>query len=489
MAKPNYKFQMYRQLQANIPNIYADARKAADEIGIPKELRGKFGLTGAISGCPAPLREDIAHATEEGGKEVIPLAKLVDEIRELVKSVYGDEYDAAPTSTCEAALWVTFDSLFSPPALGRGDNYRSRYIALYEKHLHHQGGYGRPFPPKYKDIIADRGSTSGELGFYGKRQNNLDTVMVPLAGARYDVHGIKYYPTPLLTDVDPDGSIENIKKHAQIHMSQLAGFTGLAYETPGYGYAKKDTDGTPLLQKKIGQLAKELNLPYVQDNAWGIPFIGTDLRKTGADVIVYAMDKAAGAATSGLVIGKEDVMVNIRRAMGMHGDRYGTTASYGKAAYVTFDPGKEALLSQIQTLKVLRDNPSVLTKPVDDLERIVREEFSKINLPDKLKSGILISKSYNSTAVEVNYENTWKGGELGIPIFSIEDMYAGSNIFQTGCAQMGVIPTVAYDGNIYISPGLGTCNSKGQLVEDSMRYAVKALVRLIEITCGYAGLV
>lgn len=489
MAKPNYKFQMYRQLQANIPNIYAEARTASDEIGIPKEIRGKFGLTGAISGCPAPLREDIQEYTEKGGQEVIPLAKLVDEIRELVKSVYGDEYDAAPTSTCEAALWVTFDSLFSPPALGRGDNYRSRYIALYEKHLHHQGGYGRPFPPKYKDIIADRGSTSGELGFYGKRQNNLDTVMVPLAGARYDVHGIKYYPTPLLTDVDPDGSIENIKKHAQMHMSQLAGFTGLAYETPGYGYAKKDTDGTPLLQKKIGQLAKELNLPYVQDNAWGIPFIGTDPRKTGADVIVYAMDKAAGAATSGLVIGKEDVMVNIRRAMGMHGDRYGTTASYGKAAYVTFDPGKEALLSQIQTLKVLRDNPSILTKPVDDLERIVREEFAKINLPANLKEGILISKSYNSTAVEVNYENTWKNGQMGIPIFSIEDMYAGSNIFQTGCAQMGVIPTVAYDGNIYISPGLGTCDSKGQLVDETMRYAVKALVRLIEITCKYAGLV
>lgn len=489
MSKPVYKFQMYRQLQANIASIYGDARKAAEEIGIPAELRGKFGLTGAISGCPAPLRDDIMEASEKGALEVIPLAKLVDEIRELVKSVYGDEYDAAPVSTCEAGLWVAFDTLFSPPMMGRGDNYRSRYIALYEKHLHHQGSYGRPFPPKYKDILADRGSTAGELGFYGKRQNNLDTVIAPLAGARYDVHGIKFHPVPLLTGVDPDGSIDNIRRYADIHRSQLAGFTSLGYETPGYGYAVKDAEGTPLLQKKLGELAHEMNLPYVIDNAWGLPFVGCNPLKTGADAIVYSMDKATGAATSGLIIGREDVMVPIRRALGMHGDRYGTTASYGKAAYVTFDAGKEALLTQIQALKVLRDNPAVLTKPVDVLEQIVREEFASIKLPAHLKDGILISKSYNSTAVEVNYEKTWANGQIGIPIFSIEDMYAGSNIFQTGLAQMGVIPTVAYDGNIYISPGLGTCDKKGQIIEANMRYAVKALVRLIEITCSHAGLI
>ncbi len=489
MAKFKHKFQMYRHLQTNLANIYADARKAGEEIGIPKELKGKFGLTGAISGCPAPLRDDIMHAGEAGAKEVIPLAKLVDEIRELVKEVYGDEFDAAPTSTCEAGLWVTFDSLFSPPLLGRGDNYRSRYIAPYEKHMHHQGSYGRPFPPRFKDIYADRGTTAGELGFYGKRQNNLDTVIVPLAGARYDVHGIKYHPVPLLTGVDPDESMEILGQHADIHAPFLAGITSLGYETPGYGYAVKDENGTPVLQKYLADLAHAYDLPYVIDNAWGLPFVGCNPINTGADVIIYSMDKATGAATSGLIIGREEYMVPIRRALGMHGDRYGTTASYGKAAYVTFDAGKEALLTQIQALKVLKDQPNVLTKPVDDLERIVKEEFGKINLPARLKEGILISKSYNSTAVEVNYEKTWQEGQMGIPIFSIEDMYAGSNIFQTGMAQMGVIPTVAYDGNIYISPGLGTCDSKGQLVEDAMRYAVRAQVKLIEIVCSYAGII
>lgn len=485
--KPKHKYAMYKQLQLNIANIYADAKKAAADLKIPDSLKSKFGLTGAISGCPAPLRDDILEFSEKGAKDVIPLAKLVDDIRELVKDVYGDEYDAAPVTTCEAGLWVTFDSLFSPPMMGRGDSYRSAYIALYEKHLHHQGSYGRPFPPKYKDIFADRGSTAGELGFYGKRQNNLDTVIVPIAGANYDVHGIKYHPVPLLTKADPEQSKELLKKHAAMHAERLSGFTSLAYETPGYGYSVKDKDGVPLMQKYIAEIAKSYNVPYVLDNAWGLPFVGADIRKIGADVIIYSMDKATGSATSGLVIGKEDVMVNVRRAMGMHGDRYGTTASYGKAAYVCFDPGKEALLTQIQALRVLKDRPEVLTKPVDDMEKIIKEEFASINLPNELKDGIVITKSYNSTAVEINYEGSWAKG-LGIPIFSIEDMYAGSNILQTGMTQMGVVPTVAYDANIYVSTGLGTCNSDGSLNHDAMRYAVKALVKLIEITCRYAGL-
>ena len=69
-----YKFQMYKHLQANIPNIYAEAKKAADDIGIPPELRGRFGLTGAISGCPAPLRRDVQEYMHKGVNEVIPLA-------------------------------------------------------------------------------------------------------------------------------------------------------------------------------------------------------------------------------------------------------------------------------------------------------------------------------------------------------------------------------------------------------------------------------
>ena len=486
MAKFKYKYQMYKHLQANIANIYADARKAAEGIGIPAEKKGAIGLTGAISGCPAPLRKDIMEASEKGAVKVIPLSTLVEEIREVVKDVYGDGYDVAPVSTCEAGLWLAFDALCSPPMMGRGDNYRSRYIAPYEKHMHHQGGYGRPFPAKYKDFLADRGSTAGEMGFYGKRQNNLDIVIVPLEGANYDVHGIKYHPVPLLTGVNSDASCEKLKQAAGRHEHMLTGFTSLGYETPGYGYAEKDEKGIPKLQKNIAKIAKEYNVPYIVDNAWGLPFVGFDPVKTGADVVVYSMDKATGSATSGLIIGREDHMVPIRRAMGMHGDRWGTLASYGKAAYVTFDPGKEALLTQIQALKVLRDKPEILTRPVDDLYLLVKDEFSK--LPRDLLDGIIISKSYNSTAVEINYEGTWKNGKMGIPIFSIEDMYAGTNLFQTGMNHMGVVPTVAYDANIYISTGLGTTDENGALLENETRWCLKSLVKLIEIVCGYAGI-
>ena len=486
MSKFKYKYQMYKHLQANIPNIYADARKAAEDIGIPAEKKGAIGLTGAISGCPAPLRKDILEASEKGAVKVIPLSALVEEIRGIVKDVYGDGYDVAPVATCEAGMWLCFDALFTPPMMGRGDNYRSRYIAPYEKHMHHQAGYGRPFPGRYKDYVADRGSTAGELGFYGKRQNNLDTIIVPLEGAKYDVHGIKFHPVPLLTEVNPEGSYENLKKNAERHANMLTGITSLGYETPGYGYADKDSDGVPKLQKYISNLAKDYNIPYVVDNAWGLPFVGFDIIKTGADAVVYSMDKATGAATSGLIIGKEEIMVPIRRAMGMHGDRWGTLSSYGKAAYVTFDPGKEALLSQIQALKVLRDKPEILTKPVDDLYLLVKEEFGA--LPKELQDGIIISKSYNSTAVEVNYEGTWKNGKMGIPIFSIEDMYAGSNLFQTGLSHMGVVPTVAYDANIYISTGLGTTDENGALLENETRWCLKSIVKLIEIVCGYAGI-
>ncbi len=481
-----YKFQMYKHLQANTAKIYAEAKEAAQDLGITGDVKGTIGLTGAISGCPAPMRRNVLEASAEGATKVIPLARLVDEIREIVKDVYGDEYDVCPVNTCEGGLWVAFDTLFSPPLTGRGDKYRGRYIVPLEKHMHHQAGYGRPFPPKYKEFLADRGSTAGEFGFAGKRLDNLDVVVVPLEGGRYPNHGVKYFPVPLLTQVDALASIEAMGKVASRHRDQVTGFSSLGYDTPGYGYREKDSQGTPVLQKGIGQLAKEFNVPYVVDNAWGLPFVGHDPRKTGASAVIYSMDKATGSATSGLIVGQEDVMVSIRRALGMHGDRYGTTASYGKAEYVILDPGKDALITQIQVLKDLRDHPGFYTGQVDQLYDIITSEFH--NAHSKLRDGLRITKSYNSATVEVNYEDTWKEG-LGFPIFSIEDMYAGSHLLQVGLAQMGIIATIAYDGNIFISPGQGTCDDEGYLVEDRMRLAIKGLVALMEIVGRHAGFI
>jgi hypothetical protein len=480
-----YRFQLYKELHKSIPAIYAEAKKYADEIGITPELKGKIGLTGAVSSCHALLTHEVSRAIEDASRKVIENKFLIEEIREIVKDVYGDGFDAAPTNTCEAALWTSFDSLITPPITGRGENYRARYIIPFERHLHHHGGYGRPFPPRYKDLFADRGVTAGELGFSGKRLENTDAVFVPMEGARYELHGIKQHPAVLLANYDAKKTLTRIEATAARHASSLTAFSSLGYDCLGYGYGAKDKDGTPILQTGIAKLAHEYGVPYIVDNAWGTPFIGTDPRAIGADVIAYSMDKSSGAPTVGLIIGREDVMVPIRRALGYHSDRSGMGFSYGKAAYVTNDPGKEALVGLIAALKILRDKPQVMTKPIDGLLKIVKDEFKA--LPKKFHSGLIISKSVNSLAVEINYENTWKDGQMGIPIFSIEDMYAGTHIFQAGMMQMGIIPTIAYDANIFISLGLGTLDAEGNLLEKETRLIVKAMVGLMNIACKHAG--
>src|SRR5579864_806761 len=481
-----FRYDMYETLARNTETIYSEVRKAAGEAGVTDEMRGNLGFTGAVSGCHGLLTRAVSGAIEAGSRKVIQNSTLAAEVRRLVKSHYGDDYDGAMIATCEAALWVSFDALFSPPFTGRGDNYRARYLAPYERHMHHQAGYGRPFPPQYKDLYADRGATAGELGFYGKRLENLDTVIVPMAGARYPCQGIKYHPVPLLTDVDPDGTAAVLGEQAAIHAPFLVGFASLGYDTPGYGYGAKDANGTPVLQQRIAQLARRYNVPYVTDNAWGTPFLGTDLRATGAHIMTYSMDKAAGAPTVGLIIGREDVMVPIRRALGVHGDRWGTTGSYGKAAYVTVDPGKEALLGGIAAMRVLLEHRETMTEPLDTLFEITQEEFKKSSLRE-YGEGWLITKSLNSMAIEINYEHTWDGGALGFPIFTIEDMYSGTNIVQNAMKAAGLVPTIGYDANIFISPGLGTSDEEGALLEREARAMVRTLFRALEIIGKHSG--
>jgi hypothetical protein len=76
---------------------------------------------------------------------------------------------------------------------------------------------------------------------------------------------------------------------------------------------------------------------------------------------------------------------------------------------------------------------------------------------------------------------------MGIPIFSIEDMYSGTSMIQAGLPMAGVIGCIAYDGNVRMSPGLGTVDEDGQLMEEPARYAVRTLVRFIELMCEHAG--
>jgi hypothetical protein len=484
--KFQYRYQLYKHLQANTANIYADCRKAGEEIGITPEMKNNIGATGAISGCHGLLSNEVSKAVEAVARKVINSAALDEELREVVKSVYGDDYDVALTNTCEGGLVICYDVLYAPPMAGRGENYRGRYIAPFERHMHHQGAYGRPFPPKYKEVNAERGEAAGELGVTGKRQTNLETVYARLAGADYSLHGIKHCPVQNLLHVDARKSIESIAELSERHEELLVGYASLAYDTAGYGYGDKNANGAPELQVGLGKLAKKYDVPYIVDNAWGVPFVGTDIRKIDADAMIYSMDKASGAPTCGMIIGKAESMVPIRRSVGIHGARYGTLSSHGKAAHVGFDPGKEALAGAIAALKILRDHPEIMKASLEGLYKIAMEEFEQ--LPAQLKKGWNIVKSFNSNAVELNYQDTWTKDKMGIPVFSIEDMYAGSHLLQNGMGQMGIIPTIAYDANIFISNGIGNLDEDGRLLEKETRLIVKGVLKTVEIISRYAGL-
>lgn len=479
--KLEYRMDLYALMEKEKPNMMERAKKVPDEIGIPKEKRANLGLSGG-SATHAMLLEESIQSIVEGSRKITNLATLDVEIRRLVKSYYGDEYDGAVVNTCEAALWLLFDVLYTPSFLHRGNSSIFRYIAPYEKHVHHQAGYGSPVPPKYKDISADRGVTAGELGVYAKRLANLEVILVPLLGADYSCHGIKYHPCTLLRNVKGEESVKKIREVAEANRPFLSGFTSMGYDTPGYGYGEVDENGTPILMKGIGSISSELNVPYVVDNARGTPFIGTDPRSIGADAIVYSTDKAFFGPTGGLIIGTEEVMIPIRRAIGIHGQRWGTGSSHGKAGYVTFDPGKECLEGLIPVLRMLVEEPERLKKPLDEFHELIKEEFSlaKSQL-GRFADGFEFTKTYNSLCTMINYEKTWEGEGLGFPIFSIEDMYSGSNPIQSGIKAMGLIPCLGYDANLMVGPGLGTLDSKGNLLEEESRFVLKALFKMMGI--------
>jgi hypothetical protein len=472
------RMDLYGRLIAERERLMADADRIGRDLAIPAELKGLIGTSGAASALPGTTREDVVEAMSAAAREIVSPRALGDEIRRVVKSVYGDDYDAATANTCEAAIGVAFDALLTPPQMGRGETYRVRCIGLLERHAEHHLSYGRPFPPMYKEVFADRGAIAGELGINGRRAVNTDVVMVPMAGARYEPHGPKMMPCPLLLGTDAEATVAAVTRAARVHAADLGGFVTLGYDTPGYGHAQRDASGAPRIHAAIGRLAAEHGVPYVVDNAWGTPFIGADPRRMGADLMLYSMDKVAGAPTSGLIIGRETSMVNVRRALGIHSERYGTPSAHGKAAHVSADPGKLVLAGLLQALRVLRDEPQRVTGPIDETHRIVLEEFESVR--GRLAPGILIHKSYNLGGVEINYERTWSSGP-GLPIFSNEDRIAGAHLLGQAMARMGVVLSQSEDANVIVTPGFGTVDRSGALLEDRMRLVVRAVFAAMEL--------
>jgi hypothetical protein len=345
-------------------------------------------------------------------------------------------------------------------------------------------GYGRPFPPKYKNLFVDRSVSAGETGVEAKALANLDAVIVKLIGAKYEVHGINYNTCPLLADVDAERSAQKIDEVARRHIDTLAGFETIGDDTPGFGYGAKDSNGVPILQRRIGELAEKYDLPYILDAARGVPIIGTHPKDVHATVMMYSMDKVVHGIASGLLVGREEELVPIRKALGTHRERTGSASSHGKAAFSFADPGRDAVVSQIAILRMIMDSPETFKDPVDKYYSITRDEFSRVE-PPWLRDGLIITKSYHLGCVEINYQHTWTEDRLGIPFFTTEDNFTDTNLIASSLVEMGVYPAQIYGGNIQLTSGLGDTDEDGNLIEENIRLAVKALVRTVNIVYKY----
>ena len=486
--KTKYRYQWYQRIYENIPQIHEEASKFRQELGLDK-VDADIGLYAGSSSRPGNLPsyvlDEIVKANRSGRTHT--LREVEDEVREVVKDVYGDEYDAAVANTCEAALRICIETLCAPPALRRGDAYRSRFLMLYGEDFEWMGGYGRAFPPKYKNLLVDRTVAAGELGVEGKSLANLDALYVRFAGAKYESHGIRFNPTPLLTQIDIDKTIENARKAADRHAQLLSGVTCLGYDTPSYGYSHKDENGTPTLKRLLGELACEYDVPLIVDNASCLPIIGLDPRHIGADIMAYSMDKAGRSPSCGLIIGKDEVINPIRKGMGLGGQRYGEVSSHGKAVFTFSDPGRDTIIGLVAYLKILRDMPHLVKDPIDKFHEIMVEEFQSFK-PSRFREKFIFTKTYHLGGTELNYERTWEDGEFGIPIFTLEDLWANTNPICSAQVTMGVEPATIYSGKMFLGPGLGTLDEDGNLIEEYAVLAAKSLVKAVEIVCKYSGL-
>lgn len=475
-----FRHQLYQALGRSKDDFLRRVAAEAPRVGMAEEWKGVIGLTGSNSARPAYLRPDIVAAIAEGARSPKNLVDYLDEIRVVVKQEYGDDYDALPINTCEAALWAALDTLASPPLAGRGDSYRARYVALYEAHSEHQVGYGRPYPPKYKDVFADRANIGGELGVLGRRLNNLDAIIVKMEGARYEPHGIKSFIVPLLTTVDAAATRRRLEAVIAEHAGSVSALMSLGYDSVGYGYGEKRDGVTPDLKRAMGELARARDIPYVVDNARGIPFLGAHPRDMNADLLLFSMDKVAGAPTSGLIVGRPECMVPLARAIGWHSERFGGgQMTYGKGMFAPFDPGREALVGQLAALRWLRQNKAAVRGAIDALHAVVLEECKV--LVSRYGEAIRISRSYNGGAVEINYVDTWREAAAGIPIFSTEDKAAGMNLVSAGVGALGILPPSPDEGNIVLTAGRGLLDEQGELIEDRARAAVRGLVTVLKI--------
>jgi hypothetical protein len=482
-----HRHQWYQTIYERFPAIIAEATCFGEKLALG-ENKGSFGLYSGASSLPARLPDFVLEAIRRANQmEVLPVRAVEDRVRLLIKDMYGDDYDVAVVNTCEAGLRVVIETLMAPPMMRRGDAYRARMVATYAEDVEWGMAYGRPFPPRYKNVSVDRSVSAGELGMEAKCLANLDTVFVKLAGARYEVHGIRQNVVPIVTKTDVTGTVKNLEAACARHSDLVAGFHTVGYDTPGWGHAQRDGEGRPALMRAMSGLACSYDVPFVVDAASCLPGIGLSPEQMGADVVLYSMDKAGRSPCAGLIVGKDESMLPIRKSLGLAGQRYGHVSSHGKAVYSAADPGRDSVVGLLAYLEVLRDDPDRIRRPVDAFHDILVAAFGAFE-PAYLRGGLSLTKSYHMAGTEVNYAGTWQGDQFGIPLFTLEDLYANTNPILLAIEAMGVEPATIYAGNILLNPGLGLLDREGQLILEKAEKAALALVKSLEIVCRHAGL-
>jgi hypothetical protein len=172
-------------------------------------------------------------------------------------------------------------------------------------------------------------------------------------------------------------------------------------------------------------------------------------------------------------------MLPIRKALGLAGDRFGNVSSHGKAVFSAFDPGRTALAGVLAALKMLHQEPDRIRRPIDQLHDIVSRHFTS--------PAFVITKSHHLGGTEVNYLRSWDNGKRGIPIFTLEDLYAETNPIARALSAMDVQPPPIYAGQFMITPGAGLLDKNGELIAERAELAVQGLAKSIEIVCQHAG--
>jgi hypothetical protein len=479
-----HRHEWYQALFEKTREIEREACDYGEKVGLDR-FAGRIALYSGMSSSPAPLPDYVLDAIVAANRQSIgSVQSIEDRIRSLIKDAYGDAFDCAVVNSCEAGLRVAIETLVAPPILRRGEARRTAMLFPYGEDCDWGAAYGRAFPPKYKNVAIDRSVSAGELGMEAKCLSDLDTLFVPFANARYEVHGIRQNIVPFLLDADWKGTIASMERMAARHGADLAGLHAIGYDTPGYGYHERDAEGRAVLMRQFGDLARRYDIPFIIDSASALPIIGNGPDEFNADIQLWSLDKIARAPTAGLIVGREDAMLAIRKALGLAGDRFGNVSSHGKAVFSAFDPGRTALAGVLAALTVLHEDPDRIRRPIDELHDIVCRQFASI---DCFAGDFVITKSQHLGGTEVNYLRSWDGGGKGVPIFTLEDLYAQTNPIARALSAMGIQPPPIYAGNIMITPGTGLLDDKGDLITEKAELAVRGLVRSIEIVCRHAG--